>query len=101
MLRLLVLCSLLFPPNHHGLSFKISQQKEKIFQLGMIPDNTQSRILPLEISAELYTKSNPTQEMTWLVIVTVLLILVVSPYLGILGTLSLQDQGCTLSSIRF
>ena len=99
MLRLLALFYLLFSPNHHGLSFKISRQKERIFQLGMIPDNTQSSILPLEISGELETKTNPTQEITWLVIVTVLLILVVSPYLGILGIRSLQDQPLDKQSV--
>ena len=99
MLRLLFLCSLLFSPNHHGLSFKISRQEKRIFQLGIITSNTKSNISILEISGELETKSNPTEKISWIVIVAVLFILVVSPYLGVLGIRSLKDQPLDKQSV--
>ena len=99
MLRLLILCSLLFSPNHHGLSFKISRQEERIFQLGIIPNKAKSSISILETSGELETKTNPPQKISWFIIVAVLLILVVSPYLGILGIRSLHDQPLDKQSV--
>ena len=95
----LILSTLLFPPNLLGLAYKISSEDERKISFPIIFKDNQGNASTLEPMEELKLQRSPAHEISWVIILMITLLLMIAPYLGILGIRNLEDQPLNKQSV--